>query len=371
MDALVVNLAGHLDHLRASFLRSTTSSLRLRSLFLSRSSRIAFLFALSFLMSLGTSVFFPLWVLIAGPVIYGIPHLFASLRYVPETLGEANKKSQHHLRNAAGFGFLAIALYRVLAGTALSPTIAAKIQHFESVTVLNTVPIELPAVLLLVLLLCAGAISQHRVLLRGLLLTAGFTYLSFTLPLWTAGALILAHNFVAFVYWIRATREPASQRVAVVATLIFIAAHAAIFAGAFDGLYALHTPTAEVSWAELDYATIGRGIAPWSENYRLWFHSVVAYAFGQSMHYFVWLKAIPDQVNPSAVPTSFRQSLAKLKQEFGLPLYRITLGIVVAALMAWGLMHYTQARVLYFCAAAFHGYFEIAGLFFLRKTSAA
>ena len=119
-------------------------------------------------------------------------------------------------------------------------------------------------------------------------------------------------------------------------------------------------------WAELDYLDLGAWIAPWAQDWVgsewILYHCVVAYAFGQSMHYFVWLKAIPDQHHTSEAPTSFRQSLRLLQVDFGRKSVLVGAGLILLSLAAWAFVLFPQARALYFALAAYHGYLELAGL---------
>jgi len=112
----------------------------------------------------------------------------------------------------------------------------------------------------------------------------------------------------------------------------------------------------------MDYADLGKMILYGSTDYHLWFHAVVAYAFGQALHYFVWLKAIPDQQHHHEVPAGFRQSYRLLVEDFG----RKTVAMMVIASLAmlgvWALQAMPEARATYFAVAAFHGYLEMAGL---------
>ena len=87
------------------------------------------------------------------------------------------------------------------------------------------------------------------------------------------------------------------------------------------------------------------------------------------MHYFVWLKAIPEQELATTHPVSFRLSMSYLVKDFGRKTVIWTVAVVVASLLMWALVALPQARLLYFSIAAFHGYLEIAGLGFLKLSA--
>src|SRR3954471_12798590 len=86
----VQTAALRVDGVRVATLRLTLAVPALREAFCRRPLRLAWLFALSCAVYLPLSLLFPLWVLAIGPVVFGIPHLFASLRYSHRTaLGNA------------------------------------------------------------------------------------------------------------------------------------------------------------------------------------------------------------------------------------------------------------------------------------------
>ena len=94
-----------------------------------------------------------------------------------------------------------------------------------------------------------------------------------------------------------------------------------------------------------------------------------AFALGQSTHYFVWLKALPDQVHAHPVPTSYRQNVRLLERDFGAALLRwIGVG-VLGGLLLWLLLGLEAGRAVYFAVAGFHGLLELAGLGLLRGPS--
>src|SRR5262249_24558861 len=132
-----------------------------------------------------------------------------------------------------------------------------------------------------------------------------------------------------------------------------------------DWIYRFARPALVLDIASLTVEDTGKLIGPWAvggwQN-SFWLHACIAFAFGQALHYFVWLKAIPDQFHYHEVPTSFRQSLSLLSRDFGRTLALALVVISVGAIVAWSFMSFQQARLVYFCLAAYHGYLELAGL---------
>jgi hypothetical protein len=88
---------------------------------------------------------------------------------------------------------------------------------------------------------------------------------------------------------------------------------------------------------------------------------VMLYAFGQSIHYGVWLRLIPEDTRQSETPRTFRRSLQVLEQALGRPLVwgAALLSLVVAG---WGLWNWWQAWEVYMRLAVFHAWLELAAL---------
>ena len=88
--------------------------------------------------------------------------------------------------------------------------------------------------------------------------------------------------------------------------------------------------------------------------------SLALYAFGQSLHYMVWLRLMPEIDRKTPTPSSFRRAFHSLKQDFGswtLPI----LGLCVVSCTAM-LFGGQPAREAYFALAYFHIGLEGAGL---------
>ena len=83
------------------------------------------------------------------------------------------------------------------------------------------------------------------------------------------------------------------------------------------------------------------------------------YAFGQSAHYLIWLRLMPEDDRPSPTPRSFTQSLRALHADVGGPLLWLAL-LGAIALVFWAFSHgIGNARDRYIDLAFFHGYLEL------------
>lgn len=347
--AQLYGLAARLDRIRCALLRVSMRASLARAAMSDRSLRLGILFGAAAAVVLPVACLWPLWVLAIGPVLSGIPHLIATARYVPRAL-----EAQNSARRSVVFALVAAAALRLWLGSAHEGAL--------SEWILGGNTLELAAMALLALTLAwTGAARLGSPGIAGVVL-APLVYASWVAPAATAGAMILIHNFVGFGYWIRACRTPRDRGVAATALAAFAVAHAAIFTGALDGLIALGAIRDALSFANLSLDQVGSSIFPWSTDGRLLIRGVVAYAFGQSLHYVVWLRMIPDQELYRPVPVGFRKSLSLLIDDFGRWGVLAIALLGAAAVCVFLLVSYPEARTLYFCAAAFHGYAEIAGL---------
>ncbi len=369
MDTLALGVASRLDHLRARLLRFFLQSRLLRDLFRSRPRRLFVLFVLFECVALALTAVIPLWQLLLGPLLFGFAHLVSSLRYFHVGLSAPRQVADRALQGRA-FRTLAVAsglytLWRIARSRTLSGDVAARLSEFEGAWLLDG------AFVLFVLIAGARLYGKRpgRIGL-GLLVAAPLLWGFATAPRLTIGVLALAHNFVGFLYWIALATRPRERQVAVAALVVFTAISAALFAGVLTPV-----TTAFGSWADpgvggVSARSIGRLVAPGLGS-DWWMPATAAFAFGQSTHYFVWLKAIPDQAHTAEVPASFQHGLRLLRADFGAVATRIILGVAVGGGLVWLFIGFETARVLYFALAGFHGYLELAGLGLLHARRSA
>jgi len=84
------------------------------------------------------------------------------------------------------------------------------------------------------------------------------------------------------------------------------------------------------------------------------------YAFGQSLHFAVWLRLMPEVDRPARVPKPLRRALAEFRMDFGRwawPLLAVA-AVSVVLLFAGG----GPAREAYFALTYFHVGLEAAAL---------
>lgn len=360
MSALILETVAGLDSVRAKVLRWTCRYDLLRGLFLNRAHRL-FAFYLGFVaIALVVALLVPLWQLLLGPIAYGFAHLMCSVRYFHLAATRGDEPARR--KGPLVYGFLVgtsvlYAAFRFARSAGLVPGISSQLSEWQGSVLLDG---------LFMVTIFGGAFLLYRKslprLALGLAIVAPLTYSLWTWPYITAGALVLAHNVVAFVYWVLVARPGQDRRYAWLAFAAFLAINGAIFGGVFDPVLDLFARGAYLDFAGLDAARIGAMIAPWAGDPNIWLQAAVAFAFGQSTHYYVWFKAIPDECHHHHVPTSFKQSFRLLGRDFGKPAAVAIVYTVLAATAVWVFLDFPEARETYFLIAGFHGFLEIAGL---------
>jgi hypothetical protein len=166
------------------------------------------------------------------------------------------------------------------------------------------------------------------------------------------------------LYWIKLSGSSRDRYVAIVATAVFAAVTMGLLLGKFDFVYGLLQPQSEILWLGMTVESLGSMALPYSDDYIQLVHAASAYAFGQAIHYFVWLKAIPEQHLRLSIPSTFTTSTKYLVRDLGRR-GAVAAGLLcVAGLAVWCMMNFHEARELYFLAAAFHGYMELAAFAF-------
>lgn len=334
------------DTFRSFLLKKTLKVSLFRQIYTTRSYRLMFFFMLSLVFNFTLAMNFPLWMLLIGPLVLGIPHLMSSIRYIPQ-LTSMNRFSIP----VVGSVFVLIALTRLWMGT-------------YGNALLEGGPNTLEIIAGFCLLGLVGFFyRQSKIRIAGSLFLLGSLLIaSLSYPLETLGFLVLAHNFIAFFFWITRAKSKADKMTACLALLIFSGVSFAILTGAFD--FFISERLFEI-FNGFNDASIGAQIFPHADM-TLWSRTVSAYALGQGIHYFVWLKAIPEQELPYQHTTNFSYSFKLLKSDMGNRIVYFS-GWVLIGLVAYALLkNFIEARFIYLSLAAFHGYFEIMALPFVK-----
>jgi len=287
-----------------------------------RELRVALMFSAVVCTALVGTLLAPMWLLILGPLIWGVPHLLADLRYLVLRTG-------YHRRPL---------LWLVAGGPLLWTALGGEL-------IFGFVGAAAAALL-------ARARVRPRLLAATVLLGSGAVLASLGRP----GDIIFAHahNFIAVALWW--LWRPRVTRLHWVPLALFVAASA--FLVSEPALRLVHA-TGGLDWfvggMGPDYQSwrVSPGLAP-----ELGLRLVLLYCFAQSIHYAVWLQLLPDESRQRATPPTFRASHEDLRADFG------QLGLAVAGALAvglalWAVVDLMQASHGYFRMARFHGHLEL------------
>jgi hypothetical protein len=289
-----------LDRLRVHLLRAT---MPVSSYFAGRrAERVAALGLVSILLALLGTAVVPLWMLAVGPIVLGVPHLLADLRYCVVRPGWHRRPA---LWVGVGLPLLAVALG---AGAGVGFAAVAGV--------------------------CAASEGSPRRRGLGLVIAASGAAACVA---WGASAslvLVHLHNFVAVLLWWRwREAEPRQARLRAVPIAAFVLGTALIAAGGLDP--GLDGP--------------------------LGLRLVLSFCFAQSVHYLIWLRLVPEDDRDRVSPRSFSASWRALVDELGWALPCLAL-LFTLALVGWALVDLRAARIGYLRAVEFHVFLELAVL---------
>lgn len=258
----------------------------------------------------------PLALLAIGPILLGVPHLLADVRYCVVRTG-------WHRDRTLRLAFLPIIAVGFGADLAIG---------------LSAVGI---------VIIGARAPAHRRVIgigvVAALLISTAFA------GRWFDIAIIHVHNFVAVGLWL-AWRERKKRWHLVPLVLVGICSAIILAWPAPLGLgWLAPTSIPERHW----FVSLAPGL-PGGWALRL----VLLFAFMQAVHYGLWLRAVPEEDRDARTPRTFRASLRALERDVGGWLVWLTvLGTVGLAL--WAVSDLFAARIGYLRFARFHAVLEL------------
>ena len=326
-----------LDRARTALFVRALRIAPLRAVLVEKRRRVPALLLLHASAAFVLSVFAPTLLLVLGPLLLGVPHLLADLRYlvIRPRLGVV---AQAWLVS----GSLLILAFRL-----------AELAGFPA-----PLRYELPFAALWVAggaALGAPRLTDLRSLVVGGLACA-FAAAAWVTPGTVRTVMAHAHNAIALGVWALVFCEARKRALVVMAalaaaTLLLIVSPLAWF-GFKHGLaqsFGLHAFMAADQ------------LAPFARGAPLALGIVASFAFLQSVHYAVWLHAIPQETTVGEGTLSFRMSFRGLLRDFG------AWGAALAALLVvlvplGGLMSPLRAQSIYLSLATFHAYLELAAL---------
>jgi hypothetical protein len=177
-------------------------------------------------------------------------------------------------------------------------------------------------------------------------------------PLLFVSATLFLHNWVAFFAWTLQAKTRQDKNVAIVSTLVFALFNILIFMGLLDSFFPeviqdkfLHANIEATTWI----------LSPWTDNIIIGQRALCLYTLGLPLHYFIWLKAIPECNHISQTPPSFRASLKKLDAEVGRGPLMTFIALFLVLLTIW-LYSFALGSYIYFLLAGLHFWIELIGL---------
>jgi hypothetical protein len=331
-DALILPL----DRARSELFRVALALPGMRWLLLRKRRRVPALLLLHTTVALFLAMLAPTLLLLAGPLLLGVPHLVSDVRYL--VLRPVLKRSTQQL---------------LLGGSAL----LLLVQLARAFGLHASLRVELGIgwlfVLCVTLSSTSGAKPWRLASLLGLWLT--FAVVQWFRPGASLLGLAHGHNLLALAFW--AFGFAAQRRVALVGCGLVLALAAALVAtpaawwGYRNGLTQVLGLS---SWAAAD------GLAPFVRSPTLALGVVSAFAFLQSVHYAVWLHAVPQEATRGEGTLTFRMSLRQLRTEVGRRGAACLLLLFLVVPLVATLLGAVRTKELYLSLSAFHAYLELA-----------
>ena len=267
----------------------------------------------------------PGWVLLLGPIVLGVPHVVADVRYL---LVRGPRSLTIETTIAIGAPLAGIVMLRAI-------DVAGGPGHAIVELALGLAAIAIAVAL------APGAKTRAWIALTAIAVPA---------VMWPGAAMLVllhGHNAVGFVIWARWAQR-VRYRWIVVGTIATITA--IILLGALDAL-----PRSELA------ASFAPVLAPGLDE-AIAYRVVLAYTFLQAMHYVVWLRLIPATQGRTS---TFRRSLASLRTDFGAVGFAVIAASVLAVPVLASAFEPLLVRDVYLSLTVFHAWLELAVIGYL------
>jgi len=325
-DAAVA-AAALLDGARRPLVRALVRIEPARRVFVVRERRVLAGALVAVAMSFAVAAWQPLIALWLGAALFGVPHVVSGIRHVAvrEPLAPAT-------RVLVLLAVVVGAVELCASGTRIADgAVRAYVLLFAAAIV-----VELGA---------GQALARVAVLEE--------SALALVSPRLTLIVLAHVHGLGAVAWFVRRARARGVVVWPFVTAVVLVFAAGAL--GAFDAL------SATTLWAPRSAAaSIVAEAAGTTVDGVLLRRALFLYAFGQALHFAVWLRLVPDLERPSKLPQTFRRALALFEADFGRAARALLVVCVASApLILWG---GGAAREAYFALTYFHVGLEAAAL---------
>lgn len=306
-----------LDQARSRILRSTLRCNVLASCYANREQRTLLLFLFSIVFNALLILQFPEFAFYLGPLALGIPHLIASFRFSMPRSSDLKSKMRRLVWLGLGVTFIKLLEYFIESPLFYLP---------EALAVTGTILIiteKWTSAILCPLIMVAFYFEGIRIAL----------------------VLMILHNYIAFLFWWMSAKTNGQKSTVLIS-------------GAFLTLVLVLFYFSPTENPILILKLFGNMESDRMRNFLL--HS---FLISQAAHYFIWLKAIPDFENKSALPLSFRATFTKIKSEVGKHTLKVMCtGTFVVAAIAF-FIDLEEGRLFYLYLSSFHGLMEMGILF--------
>jgi hypothetical protein len=329
-----------LDWFRRGWFSWILQSQFVRATLAHRDRRIATIACASVFASGLGAVYFPVLLFTLGPVLLGVAHVAADVRYLV-----LRRNLAHWWQSTVWLSCAALIAIRVSEELGW-------LQHTDRLELVSAAVFTGVAVL-------AGLRergSLARALWAGALLAAAISY-AVTQPKAARYVFLHAHNVIALLAWVTLFR--ANKRW-LLGPVVLILGGAGVLASGALSAQTLASPFA--ASFHLHVFTVSDWLAPLADP-GLAIGVTSAYLFLQSVHYSAWLSWIPQEEQASRGTFTFRMSVRSLFSDLGAPGVA-AVGIAVAVVIIGAYFDLHRARGLYLSLATFHGYLEVALLTF-------
>ena len=324
-----------------------------------RSVRVAVLLSLHALAALVLAVFMPSLLIVVGPLAFGVPHLTADVRHL------LVRRAWPRWWLAASAGFvLALVALRALAECG-SRAVSLPVEHAVA-----SAWVLLGAV--------AGAMTAAasrrdraprggalgRTLRGPAVVTAavGLAVFSLLAPRLCRLTLLHGHNLVALVVWLALFRR---GRLALMPAALMLAGAVVLASGALLGITLRH---GALSVAGLHLFAAADWLAPGLSDGRA-VAVATSFAFLQSVHYAIWLVAIPAGDRPGEGGRSWRSAFRELVRDLT-PAGVFAVAMLAVLVAGSGLVYAAATRRLVLSFATFHVWLELAVLAYVLARGA-
>ncbi len=342
--SLTEGVLSPLDRTRTAFFVRALRVQALRPWLVVKRRRVPALLLAHALVAAVLATLWPTLLLIVGPLLLGVPHVVADVRYLVVRPALAPRLRVTLL---AGCGVLLLVRVLELAGLAARVELACAAVWIAAV----------------------GVAAARRPGTRSLIVAGAAALAMFAAMLWpnpTRLVLAHAHNLVAIGIWALAFCGSWRRGLAVGAIILTIAVVLLVSPLAWWGFrhgvpsgFGLH------AFAAADT------LAPHVANVPLALGLVASFAFLQSVHYALWLHAIPQEATRGEGTLSFRMTYRGLLDDFGKPALALV-ALATALVLVAGCVAPLRTQATYLSLSAFHGYLElaVASLWFVTRKRA-